>query len=244
MLPTTASASKVMFPGHFATGLFLHAAFPSVDTWIIFFGSVLLDLIDGVNIVLGLSKVSPDPDAGPYLPMRLDFIDWDHSVAMATVWSLAFALVYGRASITHFIVAAASVMSHWLDDWPVHNEDLALYPHSKEHFGYSLWTKLSPYQSWAFEVVFTFVFCVAAARLNRRRGIVSYGPYALIAILAFSTMPDIAITRLVLRMPEHVARFVGGPFLVVGMAVPAHLLARMTQRAQRDALKRQGKRRA
>jgi hypothetical protein len=54
------------------------------------------------------------------------------------------------------LFAGLAVFSHFLADWPMHNNDLALYPFSVEHLGYDLWGKLGVI-SWILEGIFAYL---------------------------------------------------------------------------------------
>ena len=100
-----------------------------------------MDIFDGILIMLGMNRVTPNLDSGPYLFFDLTFIDWDHSLLMALAISIFWGLVFIKNRQITMIAALAS-FSHFVLDWPFHNNDLALYPHANLHFGYGLWGKL------------------------------------------------------------------------------------------------------
>lgn len=111
-----------------------------------------LDLLDGVFIILGFDTATPNLSSGPYLFFDLTFIDWDHSLLAAAFWSAIWGLLF----VKHRPGAVVAAFSHFIADWPMHNSDLALYPHSVEHHGYALWGKLGT-ASWILEGIFSAV---------------------------------------------------------------------------------------
>jgi hypothetical protein len=52
------------------------------------------------------------------------------------------AIFWKRKSVA--FVAALAVLQHLVADWPVHNGDLALYPHAARHLGLGLWSSWHP----------------------------------------------------------------------------------------------------
>jgi hypothetical protein len=125
-----------MYVGHFAIGLAIKARMPEVPTLPIMLGVGFLDILDGLFIIAGFDRVTPNLLAGPYLFFDLTFIDWDHSLLMALLWSLVWGVLFSRTPKVA-LVAALAAFSHFIADWPMHNGDLALYPHSSEHLGYA-----------------------------------------------------------------------------------------------------------
>src|SRR5450830_1527515 len=119
-----------MYAGHFAIGLALQSRIPRRPAW---------------PILLGGDQVSPNPAAGPYLYFGLRFIDWDHSLLAAGLWSGAWGLLCWRRSRALAAWGLVAALSHLVADWPVHNHDLALFPFSEQHVGAGLWARLGPW---------------------------------------------------------------------------------------------------
>lgn len=88
-----------MYVGHLAIGLAIKSKFPTVPTLPIMLGVGFLDIIDGLLIMLGLNHVTPNLQAGPYLFFDLTFIDWDHSLVMAVILSIVWALFLGKTNV-------------------------------------------------------------------------------------------------------------------------------------------------
>jgi len=129
-----------------------------------------------VQIVPGITRVTP-----------LDFVHypWSHSLAMALVWSAAFAAVYwairrrGRAAL----VLAALVLSHWLLDWFVHRPDLPLYPGEADRHGLGIWNSL-PASLGVEAALFAVGIYLYTASTRARDRIGTYAWWALVATLA------------------------------------------------------------
>ena len=122
-----------MYVGHFAIGVAIKSVSPKTPTLPIMLGVGLMDIVDGLLIVAGVDRVTPNLNSGPYLFFDLTFIDWDHSLLMAIVLSLVWAAVFWSDKRTA-VIASLAVFSHFLADWPVHNHDLALYPTQRRIF--------------------------------------------------------------------------------------------------------------
>ncbi|PXW86765.1 hypothetical protein C8R34_11338 [Nitrosomonas sp. Nm84] len=158
-----------MYVGHFAIGMALKARYPDVPTPPILLGVVFLDILAGIFIVLGWNQVTPNLQALPYLYFDLTFIDWDHSLLAAIFWSIIWAVCFIKHKRVAIIAGIAS-FSHFLADWPMHNNDLALFPHSDYHLGMGLWNQFG-IGSWVLEGIFSTVLLIYAFSLFRKRGI-------------------------------------------------------------------------
>src|SRR5262249_41107171 len=149
-----------MYVGHFAIGVAIKSVSPKTPTLPIMLGVGLMDIVDGLLIVAGVDRVTPNLNSGPYLFFDLTFIDWDHSLFMAIALSLLWAAVF-RSDRRTALITGLAVFSHFLADWPVHNHDLALYPYSEAHLGYGLWGRLGT-TSWLLEGAFVLVLIASA----------------------------------------------------------------------------------
>jgi len=143
-----------VYAGHFALGLALKARVPKAPTWGLLLGTGMLDVLFGPFVLLGFEHVTMIPGKSP--GFALDFIDWSHSLAMALVWSAAYALFFARRGPAVAGVLGLAVFSHFLLDLPMHPHDLALWPGSATHVGFSLWN--TPYWWWV-ELGFVALAC-------------------------------------------------------------------------------------
>ena len=220
-----------MYSGHFAAGLALSARFRRVPPIAIFVGVGFIDLIDGALVAAGVERVKPDL-AVP-LAFDLEFIDWDHSLLMACVWSAVFGalayFVFGRDARTG-LVAAAAAISHIVLDLVVHDGDLALYPHAEMHFGLYVWRDF-PTGSYFLELAIDlacaayFVWRGVRDGFSRRRLV---PPVLLLLLIHASWWKTLNPMRMV---AEHVAmptaQVVHGALVFVGFAIPAAIFARL-----------------
>ena len=92
-----------MYVGHFAIGVAIKSVSPKTPTLPIMLGVGFTDIIDGLLIIAGADRVTPNLNSGPYLFFDLTFIDWDHSLLMATVLSLLWASLFWRDKLTAWI---------------------------------------------------------------------------------------------------------------------------------------------
>lgn len=220
-----------MYVGHFAIGLAIKARYPKVPALPIMMGVGFLDLLDGIFILLGFNTVTPNLASGPYLFFDLTFIDWDHSLLAALFWSMIWGLLF----IKHRAVAAVAALaafSHFIADWPMHNSDLALYPHSIEHYGYGLWGKLGTL-AWVFEGVFSAVLAVYAWRISARRGVSLVWPCAVLVVLFLQLSPVASPMKFVATLQEPLTHILHGALVSLGFLIPGLLLTWLLDRAER-----------
>ena len=220
-----------MYVGHFAIGLAIKARYPKVPALPIMMGVGFLDLLDGIFILLGFNTVTPNLASGPYLFFDLTFIDWDHSLLAALFWSVIWGLLF----IKHRAVAAVAALaafSHFIADWPMHNSDLALYPHSIEHYGYGLWGKLGTL-AWVIEGVFSAVLAVYAWRISARRGVSLVWPCAVLVVLFLQLSPVASPMKFVATLQEPLTHILHGALVSLGFLIPGLLLTWLLDRAER-----------
>lgn len=153
-----------MYAGHFAAGLALKAKTPEAPTWGILLGVGLLDLLFGPFVLLGLERVTVTPGVSP--GFSLDYIDWSHSLLMSVVWAALFGVLFLRWGRPIASVMAVAAFSHFVLDWPMHPDDLALWPNSAAHVGLGLWRSLPT--GWWFVELALIVAC-GAYYLERAR---------------------------------------------------------------------------
>ena len=220
-----------MYVGHFAIGLAIKARYPKVPALPIMMGVGFLDLLDGIFILLGFNTVTPNLASGPYLFFDLTFIDWDHSLLAALFWSMIWGLLFVKHRAVA-AVAALAAFSHFIADWPMHNSDLALYPHSIEHYGYGLWGKLGTL-AWVIEGVFSAVLAVYAWRISARRGVSLVWPCAVLVVLFLQLSPVASPMKFVATLQEPLTHILHGALVSLGFLIPGLLLTRLLDRAER-----------
>jgi hypothetical protein len=129
-----------VYVGHFAAGLAIKARTPKAPTWGLLIGVGLLDILFGPFVLAGIERVHLTPGVPP--GFSLDYIDWSHSLAMSLVWAILYATLFLRRGRAIALAMGIAVFSHFVLDLVVHSPDLALWPGSSVHLGFSLWTRL------------------------------------------------------------------------------------------------------
>jgi len=220
-----------MYAGHFAIGLAIKSRFPRIPTIPIMLGIGILDIINGIFVALGIERVTPNLASGPYLFLDLTWIDWDHSLLMAVMWSFAWGAVFIKNPKVA-VIAAAAVFSHFLADWPMHNHDLAIYPYSTYHAGLGLWGYLGV-GSWFLEGAFSGILMIYAWRESARRGVNLLWPVLLLAILFLQLSPWLSPMQIVARLDEPFVHIIYGVIVTIGYLVPGLLMTWLIDRAER-----------
>ncbi len=222
-----------MYVGHFAIGLALKARYPKIPTLPLLLGVGFLDILDGLFIIAGWDRVTPNLQAGPYLFFDLTFIDWDHSLVAALLWSLVWALLFIRHKPVA-VMAFIACFSHFLADWPMHNADLALYPHAQTHLGLGLWGKRGT-ASWVLEGVFVVALVAYAWWRSAQRGVSLLWPAVLMLVIFFNLSPWLSPMKHVATLDEPAAHLLHGVLVTLGFLVPGALLTWLVNRAERKA---------
>jgi|SRR6516162_3408792 len=222
-----------MYVGHFAIGFAIKSVSPKTPTLPVMLGVGFMDIIDGLLIIAGADRVTPNLNSGPYLFFDLTFIDWDHSLLMAIVLSLLWASLFRRDTLTAWI-AGFAVFSNFLADWPLHNHDMALFPYSKEHLGYGLWGMLGT-TSWLLEGAFALMLIGFAEWQNRARGVSYKWATLILALLFFQMSPWLSPMKLIAQLSEPATHLLHGALVTIGFLVPGLFLTWLIEREERHA---------
>ncbi len=222
-----------MYVGHFAIGMAIKARCPEIPALPIMLGVGFIDILDGLFVMAGINRVTPNLASGPYLFFDLTFIDWDHSLLMAAVWSLVWAALFLKDRRVAY-VAMLAALSHFIADWPVHNRDLAWFPYSENHMGLGLWGRLGT-MAWLLEGVFAAVLVLYAWRTSAARKIRLLWPTVVLAVLFLQLSPWLSPMRLIAQLDEPATHLLGGAVIAVGFVLPGLLLTWLLVRAEREA---------
>ena len=119
-----------MFIGHYAVGFASKRVAPRVSLAWFVAGATLLDLLFPLFVLLGWENARFVPADTPFLRISLDNYPWTHSLLMAVVWSVGFALLCWAVTRARgaALVAGAAVFSHWVLDFITHRPDMPLLP--------------------------------------------------------------------------------------------------------------------
>jgi len=224
---------RTVFAGHSAIGLAIKAARPSLPTWPIMLGVGFIDMVNGTLIMLGADTVRADLSAGPYLFFDLTFIDWDHSLLMAVLLSLLWALLFVKDRGLAW-VAGLAAFSHFIADWPVHNDDMALFPHAQTHVGLGLWGQWGT-GAWVLEGVFVAALVAWAWRRSARRGVSLRWPALVIALVFLTLSPWLSPMKFVATLDEPAVHLAHGALVALGFLIPGLLLSWLIDAAERHA---------
>lgn len=133
-----------MYIGHFGVALAAKRLAPKTSLGTLFAAAEFVDLLWPVLVLSGIEHVRIAPGITKLTP--LDFYDYpiSHSLLMACVWAVLFALGYWfiRRCRRGAWVVGALVVSHWLLDAVVHRPDLPLVPWSRHLIGFGLWNHI------------------------------------------------------------------------------------------------------
>lgn len=225
-----------MYAGHLAAGIAIKSYAPRVKAWPILLGVGWLDLVNGLLVIAGVEKVTPNLAAGPYLFFDLTFVDWDHSLLMAAILSVLWGAFFWRDRATALLAGLAS-FSHFLLDWPMHNADLALYPFSATELGYGLWGKWGT-MAWVAEGLFAAVLLLIAGRKFAARKVAFTWPVVVMFLLFLNLSPWFSPMKHVAALPEPAAHIIHGILVTIGFLVPGLLLSWLIEKGEREAAKR------
>lgn len=223
-----------MYFGHYAVAIAAKAKQPDIPTAPLLVGTGLLDILNGIFIMGGIDKVTPNLEASPYLFFDLTFIDWDHSLFMATFWSLLFGavcwLLYKKDKKIGIISALVAFL-HFVSDIPMHNADLALYPYSNTKIGLGLWGSLGTW-SWIIEVIFTILLLTYAWKKHKKRGENLWIQVAFIGLLCVQLSPRFSPMKKIATLSEPMASLLHGLAVFSGFVVPGLILMWMYRRSE------------
>src|SRR5690349_9920026 len=119
-----------MFVGHFglAFGARQLGHPPSLGT--AFLAAQFLDLLWPVLLLANVERVIIDPGNTKFTPLDFVFYPYSHSLFMAVLWSLVFAVVYFllKRNRRSSVLLGILVFSHWFLDFVTHRPDLPITP--------------------------------------------------------------------------------------------------------------------
>ena len=134
-----------MFIGHFAVALASKRAAPRVSLGVLVAAAQLADLVWPIFLLLGWERVRIAPGDTAFTALDFEHYPWTHSLMMAIVWGVAFALAYWtwRRDSRGAMVVGLVVVSHWVLDYVTHRPDLPLTPWSGTRLGLGLWNSVA-----------------------------------------------------------------------------------------------------
>jgi hypothetical protein len=131
-----------MVLGHFGVGLGAKKYAPTISLGVLFMAIQFADLLWPDLLLLKMEFVEIQPNDSKF-PFNFTYYPFDHSLLMATFWSLVFGAVYywlaKSPDVRTAIILGLCVLSHWILDLFVHKPDLPLYFGDSPKFGFGLW---------------------------------------------------------------------------------------------------------
>ena len=221
-----------MYFGHFSVGMALKAKYKEVPLVPIILGAGFLDLINGTLVAVGIEKVTPNLQALPYLYFDLTFIDWDHSLVMAVIWSIVWGAFFWFKDKHIATIAALSCFLHFIADIPMHNADMALYPYAQQYLGFGLWGKWGIW-SWVFEIGFAAILLAYAYKKHAQRGENITWQLYFIGLLALQMSPWTSPMKHVAMLAEPYASILHGIMVAAGFIIPTLVLMWLYKRSER-----------
>jgi hypothetical protein len=131
-----------MILGHYAVGLAAKKWAPQTSLGTLLAAALWLNLVWTLFCLLGLERFNVAPNIIKMMPLEFNDYALSHSLVMALVWGVGFALVMmilKKGEKTAWIIGGL-VASAWVLDYIVHRPDLALTPAYRNKFlGLGLW---------------------------------------------------------------------------------------------------------
>jgi membrane-bound metal-dependent hydrolase YbcI (DUF457 family) len=173
-----------MFIGHFAIGFAGKAVNKKMSLGTMFLAIQWLDLLWPVLVLTGIEKVSIEPGNTVSTPLNFEYYPWSHSMLMAGVWGILFALIYylvkkdGKGALLMLLL----VFSHWILDWVTHRPDLPITPFDDTtKVGLGLWN-----HKWAGIAIETSMFLAGSLiYMNVTKARNNTGKWSLWALILF-----------------------------------------------------------
>jgi membrane-bound metal-dependent hydrolase YbcI (DUF457 family) len=173
-----------MFIGHIAVGfaskrIAAHTPLP----WLLV-APLFLDVVWPVLVLTGVERAEIEPGNTAFTPLDLEYMPWSHSLVMAVVWSIAFAIVYlmRHRDRRGAVVLGLGVFSHWVLDLISHGPDMALAPWLETRVGLGLWNSIPGTLG-----VELSIFAIAIGLyVGATRSVNGTGRWALVGLVAFS----------------------------------------------------------
>lgn len=151
---------------------------------------LMLDLLWPLFLLAGWESVRIAPGNTAFTPLDFVSYPYSHSLLMALVWSVLFALVYWLTTryTMGALVGGAGVLSHWILDAVTHRPDLPLLPSGTQRVGLGLWNSIAA--TMAIEIAMFAIGVWLYTEITKPRDRI--GAYAFWAFLLFALLTYIA----------------------------------------------------
>lgn len=130
-----------MFLGHFGVALAAKPLAPRTSLGTLVFAALWIDLLWPLLLLVGVESVRIEPGATAASPLVFEHYPWSHSLLAVLLWAAVIGFLrLATRDVGSAIVISALVISHWLLDAVVHDQDLPLIP-GGAHVGAGLWNQ-------------------------------------------------------------------------------------------------------
>jgi hypothetical protein len=154
----------------------------------LFATAYFIDLIFPFLVWAGVESVHIAPGKSAFTPLDFAYYPYSHSLLMALVWALAFALAYlwWRGDRRGTWMVFALVLSHWVLDFISHVPDLPLAPGVEFKVGLGLWnSKLATVLVEGGLFVAGVLIYLFSTRATRTRGTIALWAFLLFIALSY-----------------------------------------------------------
>ena len=128
-----------MFIGHYAAGFVLKKKSSEIPLWLLFVSVQFVDILAFLFILVGIEKISYNPDSNPFLRTILEYVPYSHSLVANALLSLIVFVIFCKFKNKVWgSVLSIGVLSHWFIDAVVHADDMPLF-HDSYKIGFGLW---------------------------------------------------------------------------------------------------------
>lgn len=154
-----------MYAGHFAIILLLHSYDPTVNSFLLTFGVVFMDIIMAILAYFSIEGFEWNPEGGGR------GIELHVPVSHSLLSSLLFSCLWGCLDLNHFGILFISLFSHFILDWSIHNHDLELYPFSNCFIGGTQLLSKYPRIAYYLELILCIFCCILTLQMNDYKNI-------------------------------------------------------------------------
>lgn len=208
-----------MYSGHFAFANVVRRWYPDTPAYVLVLGVGWLDVIHAILCLWGIEGFVEDPSAG--YQGASSFCDYSHSLFGTIVLSAVFGAVFG-------IPGMVASLSHWIQDWIVHNDDLFLDPFSKILLGGTHFWSRFPVLAFYFEALFILV-CACAAPDARKPRTIAANAFLLALHVISRFMLPITLKQLVSIEDDRTRYLATGANVLIAIAIPIIVMCLLLQ---------------
>ncbi|CDH51815.1 predicted protein [Lichtheimia corymbifera JMRC:FSU:9682] len=208
-----------MYSGHFAFANVIRRWYPDTPAYVLVLGVGWLDVVFALLCCWGIEGFVEDPSAG--LQGASGFCDYSHSLFGTIVLSALYGAIFG-------IPGMVASLSHWIQDWVVHNDDLFLDPFSKILLGGTNFWSRFPELAFYFEALFIVVCACAAPDARKPRTIAANAFLLALHVISRFMLPT-TMKQLVSIEDDSTRYFATGANILVAIIIPVIVMSTLLQ---------------